>query len=105
MAADYLDDIRDRDDRVRQFEWEGKTWTLRAENPYGFWKIHTEKGPLAAELSGAYTSYIQAEMDIKKWAFEQGKMKENKAKNAEAKEARKQAAREFIGRDFDKKEA
>ncbi len=62
--ADYLDEIRDRDDRIRQFDYEGTKWGLKASNPYGFWKINMEHGRVPDVLAGQYTSWVQAEQAI-----------------------------------------
>lgn len=73
MAEDYMDELRDRDDRVRTYETEKNTWTIKAHNPYGLLKI-TCKGPTPALLAGAYTTHQQAQLAITK--YENGKLHE-----------------------------
>jgi len=76
---DYTDELRDRDDRVRKFEFEGTNWTLRAFNPYGFWRIERE-GKVPECLAGMYTSFVQAEKDIIKYVEVSSKAKDSIAK-------------------------
>ncbi len=73
MAQDYLDEIQDRDDRIRPFEFKDTTWTIKAHNPFSLWRISC-KGPTPNLLSGHYTTIQQAELAITK--FVNGKLSE-----------------------------
>ena len=89
---DYHDEIRDRDDRVRHFEYEGTKWMLQAGDPYGFWQVTSKEGRTPACLCGAYTSFIQGELDITKYVNEslaKVKAKSERIEKAIFKEPRK----------------
>ena len=71
MAArteDFTDQLRDRDDRVRRLEIDGKKYTLECQDPYGFWKIKMAQGGAMPEcLKGVYTSMGLAEHSLRSY--------------------------------------
>ena len=78
MANDYMDEIKDRDDRVHKIEVEDTKWTLTAHNPYGLIKITRKDGRVPAILNGQYTSNHQAEIAITRYVNGQLRDENNK---------------------------
>jgi hypothetical protein len=62
---DFVDQLQDRDDRIRRLEIDGEKWTIVASDPYGFWKIKRSSGLLPEVLQGNYTGQGLAEAAIK----------------------------------------
>lgn len=63
----YTEDFGSNDlSNVRSFPY-GTNNAIRAErrDPYGFWHCSLERGPIAKELSGVYTSFEEAQKAIK----------------------------------------
>ena len=48
----------------RTFEVGNNVLHVRRKDPYGFWTCSYEKGPVPQELSGAYTSFYEAEKAV-----------------------------------------
>lgn len=42
----------------------GNKLIIERTDPYGFWKVHYEKGQIPDKLSGLYTSYDRAMVDV-----------------------------------------
>jgi len=53
--------------RERVYECKGKTFKLRSSDPYGLITIHTSKGNPSKELTGSYTNFDLAIIDIEKF--------------------------------------
>lgn len=37
---------------------------VERQDPYGFWYVHYDKGPMPDQMTGAYTTYDQAEKAV-----------------------------------------
>lgn len=59
IFSDHVDPTRDVP-RERTIEFGTNPFRVRADDPYGFWSIHRDKGQVPERLSGHYTSYEKA---------------------------------------------
>lgn len=66
MQHDFTDQLERARDRIRNFEIHGVRYTLRAEDPHGFWYVRNESGKTDDKLKGAYTSFAAAELAVKR---------------------------------------
>lgn len=62
-----MDSISDQEEKTREFEYKETKWSMKCEDPYGFWTVNYKDGRTPEALGGKYTSYIQAEKDIAKY--------------------------------------
>lgn len=75
LEFDNLDKERDLSkNRVVTMDNGSKAF-IRSKDPFGFWTIHFEKGPVPAVLSGQYTAYTYAEAALKNYLELQDKRK------------------------------
>ena len=60
--------------RHRVFHLEnGNKIHIKAEDPYGFWRINLDKGNLPEKLKGMYTSVEMARKDVERYLAEKGR--------------------------------
>jgi hypothetical protein len=65
-----LDDFAGDNDlkRVREIEFvEGQKLVLKCSDPYGFWTVHYPKGEVPDALKGSFTSFIEAEKQVRSY--------------------------------------
>lgn len=75
IFSEHVDPARDLP-RDRQIKLEtGNIYHIIQKDPYGFWHIHMDKGPVPEVLSGAYTTYGKAEKAVNKYISDTGKIK------------------------------
>lgn len=51
----------------RTIETANNKFLIQKYDPYGFWKIHTEKGRVPEVLSGTYTAFEYAKRDVENY--------------------------------------
>ena len=73
----YTEDFGDNDiTNLRTIDVESNIVNVKRLDPYGFWKCSLNRGAIAPELSGQYTSFYEAERAV--IAYYSGKGKEAK---------------------------
>lgn len=75
MPINVVEDFTEEATSRKTYEFEGGN-KLHCErtNPYGFIKIHAERGAIPEALSGAFTNYDEADKVINKYITEKSKI-------------------------------
>ena len=69
-----FDDYGENDlSRKRVFVISGGNIVAQCTDPYGFWHLKPEKGPVPGDLSGHYTSYDECEKAVKSYLTKKGR--------------------------------
>lgn len=77
--SDGTDSIRDfepdENETARRYleSDDGQKFTTKAYDPFGFVRVHVSKGSVPVELSGQYTSFMEAEQSIEAYLRKKGK--------------------------------
>lgn len=71
----YTEDFHGENDASldRTYQIDNNVLHVKKEDPYGFWFCHYEKGPVPEILSGAYTSFEQADRAVRYYIQEKSK--------------------------------
>jgi hypothetical protein len=85
LDKNFIQELQDRDDRIRRLEVDGTKWIISASDPYGFWTIKSQSGgPTPEVLRGTFTGIEQAKNAVIGYIKAKKKAAENKAERIEA---------------------
>jgi hypothetical protein len=92
VVMSFVSDDRDLRNKRSIELTNGNKIHFERSDPYGFWKVHYDKGQVPVKLQGQYTSFEQAEMAVRGYLTDLGKepvseQKEQKAVKVTGKNA------------------